>query len=109
MNKNLHVSPAWFSGLAAALCLLTQPASASQQLATDMGCYNCHGSPALKTAPSMASLAEHAAQARGDDEALKKRAQKLRSGSMLHPIAVHERLSPEAAELLVRWLSEGAK
>ncbi|MDC8771197.1 hypothetical protein [Roseateles albus] len=109
MNKSLLVTSTCLSGLAAALCLLAQPASASQQMAADMGCYNCHGSPKLQTAPSMASLAEHAAKARGDDEALKKRAQKLRAGSALHPIAAHERLSPEAAELLVRWLSEGAK
>jgi cytochrome c551/c552 len=109
MNKHLHARLKRLFGLTAALSLLTTPASANQQLAADMGCYNCHGSPALKNAPSMARLAEHAAKARGDDEALKKRAEKLRATSALHPIAVHERLSPEAAELLVRWLSEGAK
>ncbi|MCV2369138.1 hypothetical protein [Roseateles oligotrophus] len=56
----------------------------------------------------MARLAEKAAKSRGDEAALKKRAEALRAGALRRPIAAHQRLSPEAAELLIRWLSEGA-
>lgn len=86
--------------------LASAPALATQQLAADMGCYNCHGQAKLQHAPSMARLAEHAAKHRGDTAALQRRADQLRASSLLHPIAAHEKLSPEMALTLMRWLSE---
>lgn len=94
--------------LTMSLTLANGQAAASQQLAADMACYNCHASSTAshQNAPSMARLAEHAAKSRGDEVALKKRAEKLRTSTLLHPIAIHERLSPEMALTLIRWLSE---
>jgi cytochrome c len=74
-----------------------------------MGCYNCHGNPPKKKAPTFAQLATDYAKARDDDRALQKLADKLRDGSILSHIDAHERLSPEAALQLVRWISEGAR
>jgi cytochrome c len=85
------------------------PAVASQQLASDMGCYNCHGSPPKKKAPTFAQLAATHAKARDDAKALQKLADKLRDGSIFSHIDAHERLTPEAALQLVRWISEGAQ
>lgn len=93
-----------------ALTLLTfapLQVSASEQLAVDMGCYNCHARASkVQNAPTMARLAEHMAKYRGDEAALKKRSEKLRESSLMHPIAAHEKLSPEMALTLIRWLSE---
>jgi cytochrome c551/c552 len=91
-----------------ALALSASPSWPSQQLASDMGCYNCHSIDERTAAPTMASLAQHAAQLRGNNSAIQQAAEKLRAKSRLHPIAVHERLSPATAETLIRWLSEGA-
>jgi cytochrome c551/c552 len=96
------------SGLAGAASLQAAPAQASQQMVADMGCYNCHAASANKHTPTMARLTERAAAVRGDEAGIKKLAEKLRAPSTLHAIAAHERLSPETAELLIRWLSEGA-
>lgn len=84
-------------------------ALASQQLAADMGCYNCHGNPPRKKAPTFAALAAQYAKARGDEAAQARLADKLRDGSILGHVDAHERLSPETARLLVRWISEGAR
>jgi cytochrome c len=84
------------------------PALASQQLAFDQGCYNCHGNPPKKKAPSFAQLAASYAKARDDAQALQKLADKLRDGSIFSHIDAHERLSPEVALQLVRWISAGA-
>jgi cytochrome c len=100
--------PTLLLALAAALAMPSTPSWPSQQLASDMGCYNCHAISGRAGAPPMARLAEHAAKARGDESAIRKSAEKLRAKSLLHPIAAHERLSPETAETLIRWLSEGA-
>lgn len=95
--------------LAAVLIALPpMPAVASGQLAADMGCYNCHGTPPKKKAPTFPQLAAEFAKDRGDPRALQKRADKLRDGSIFSHVDAHERLSPEAALLLVRWISEGA-
>ncbi len=91
-----------------ALALSAAPCWSSQQLASDMACYNCHSIAARGAAPTMARLAQHAAKLRGNDAAIQQAAERLRAKSLLHPIATHERLSPETAETLMRWLSEGA-
>jgi cytochrome c len=94
--------------LALALTLPCAPSWPSQQLASDRACYNCHSASQRTGAPTMARLAEHASKLRGNDAAIKQAAEQLRAKSWLHPIAVHERLSPETAEILIRWLSDGA-
>lgn len=93
----------------AALAAAPLPALASQALASDKGCYNCHGNPPRKSAPTFAQLASELAKARGNSRALQKAADRLRSGSILSHIAAHERLSAEEALALVRWISEGAR
>jgi cytochrome c len=85
------------------------PALASQQLASDLGCYNCHGNPPKKKAPTFAALATLYAKARDDDAAQSRLAEKLRDGSIFSHIDAHERLSPEVARQLVRWISDGAR
>ena len=85
------------------------PAVASQQLASDMGCYGCHGNPPKKKAPTFAQIAADYAKTRSDAKAQQKLADKLRDGSIFSHIDAHERLSPEVAMQLVRWISEGAK
>ncbi len=86
-----------------------QPALASQQLASDLGCFNCHGNPPKKKAPTFAALAASYAKARGDDGAQSRLADQLRDGSIFSHIDAHERLSPEKAQQLVRWISDGAR
>lgn len=84
-------------------------ALASQQLASDLGCYNCHGNPPKKKAPTFAALAASYAKAKGDDAAQSRLADQLRDGSIFSHIDAHERLSPEKAQQLVRWISDGAR
>jgi cytochrome c len=90
--------------LAAAL-----PAQASSQLALDKGCYSCHGEPPRRNAPSMAQLAADYARYRGQADAPRQLADKLRAGGLFAHIAAHERLSPEDCETLMRWIIDGAK
>ncbi len=85
------------------------PALASQQLASDLGCYNCHGNPPKGKAPTFAELAKRYAKSRGDAKAQDNLSDKLRDGSIFSHIDAHERLSPEVAGQLVRWISEGAQ
>jgi cytochrome c len=92
----------------AVVALWAEPAHASQSLASDRGCYNCHGSPPRQKAPGFAQLAQRYAPARGDDKALRHLAEQLRSSSPLGHVEAHERLSAEEAARLVRWISEGA-
>ncbi len=89
--------------------LALNPAMASQQLASDLGCYNCHGNPPKGKAPTFPQLAERYARSRGDAKGQDKLADKLRDGSIFSHIDAHERLSPEVAGQLVRWISEGAQ
>lgn len=94
---------------ALAACLAPGAAVASQALASELGCYNCHGNPPRRNAPTFAELARSYAPAGQDAASQKKLADKLRDGSIFSHIDAHERLSPEVAERLVRWISEGAK
>ena len=89
--------------------LFTLPARASSQLALDKGCYSCHGEPPRRSAPSMAQLATDYARYRGQADAPRRLADKLREGGLFAHIAAHERLSPEECETLMRWIIEGAK
>ena len=85
------------------------PALSSQALAPDLGCMNCHGDPPRKQAPTFAALALQYAPARDDAARQAKLAEKLRQGSIFSHIDAHERLSPETAARLVRWIAEGAQ
>ncbi len=85
------------------------PVRASAQLALDKGCYSCHGEPPRRNAPSMAQLASDYARYRGQADAPRQLAEKLREGSLFAHIAAHERLSTEECEALMRWIIEGAK
>ena len=89
--------------------LVLNPARASEQIALDHGCFNCHGTPPRGKAPTFPQLAERYASSRGDAKAQEKLAGKLRDGSIFSHIDAHERLSPELAAQLIRWISEGAQ
>jgi cytochrome c len=84
------------------------PAQASSQLALEQGCYSCHGEPPRRGIPSMAELAADYARYRGQADAPRRLADKLREGTLFGHIAAHERLSPEECEALMRWLIDGA-
>lgn len=91
------------------LLIAPLPAQASAQLALDRGCYSCHGEPPRRNVPSMAQLAADYARYRGQADAPRELADKLRAGGLFAHIAAHERLSPEDCETLMRWIIEGAK
>lgn len=93
--------------LLALLC--APPVQASSQLALDKGCYSCHGEPPRRNAPSMAQLAADYARHRGQADAPRRLADKLREGGLFAHIAAHERLTPEECETLMRWIIDGAK
>jgi cytochrome c len=85
------------------------PARADErQLAFDKGCYNCHGEPPRRQAPTFAQLAAASARWRDDAAAQARLADRLRSGGLLGHIDAHERLTPDEALRLVRWIAEGA-
>lgn len=88
---------------------VTLPVQASSQLALDKGCYSCHGEPPRRSAPSMAQLATDYARYRGQADAPRRLADKLREGGLFAHIAAHERISPEECEALMRWIIDGAK
>lgn len=91
------------------ILLFALPAQASSQLALDKGCYNCHGEPPRRNAPGMAQLAADYARYRGQADAPRRLADKLREGGLFAHIAAHERLSQDECEALMRWIIEGAK
>lgn len=88
---------------------LAAGAQADMRLAYDKGCYNCHGDPPRRKAPTFAQLAADYAPARGDAAAQARLAAKLRGGSILGHVDAHERLSEADALALVRWIADGAK
>jgi cytochrome c len=91
------------------LLVAALPVQASSQLALDKGCYSCHGEPPRRNTPSMAQLAADYARYRGQADAPRQLADKLRAGGLFAHIAAHERLSPEDCETLMRWIIDGAK
>jgi cytochrome c len=103
-----RVIGSWPSVLAL-LALACFGARASQQLALDMGCYNCHGQPPKKNSPTFAELARRYEPHHGDAKAQQALVDKLRSGSIFSHINAHERLSEEAAAALVKWICDGAR
>ncbi len=95
--------------LAAAVPVSCPAATTSgAQLASDQGCYNCHGDPPKKKAPTFAALSKDYAQYRGHPEQEAALAEKLRTGSFFGHIDAHERLSADTALALVRWIVSGS-
>ncbi len=88
---------------------LAAPVHASSQMALDKGCYSCHGEPPRRGAPTIAQLAADYARYRGQPDAPRRLAEKLREGGLFGHIAAHERMSLEECEILMRWLIDGAR
>lgn len=94
------------------LCgVLSSPAKADSQLATEKGCMNCHGTAAAarKHMPSFTQLAAEQARYQSQVGADQKLADKLREHKLFGGISAHETLSPESALALARWVIGGAK
>lgn len=96
-------------GLLALLAGSASCALASADLALQKGCYGCHGEPPRRGAPGMAQLAADYARYRGQPDAPRRLADKLREGGLFGHIAAHERMSQEECETLVRWIIDGAR
>jgi cytochrome c551/c552 len=82
---------------------------ASWQLAVDMGCYNCHGDQPRGKAPRFERLGARLAGRPGGAAAEQHLMDEFRNGEWLEHVDAHERVSPETAKTLIRWLLEGAK
>jgi cytochrome c len=97
--------------LAACLLGLALPlaSQASSSLASEMGCYNCHGQPTRAAAPSFERLAAKYAKHKDDAKAEQHEVDGLLRGEPFQRIPAHEHLSAETARRLVHWLFEGAK
>ena len=96
--------------LLAAAAPVSSPAATTSgaQLASDKGCYNCHGNPPKKKTPSFTALAKDYAQYQGLPDKEAALADKLRAGSFFGHVDAHERLSAEDALALVRWIISGS-
>jgi cytochrome c len=109
VSRHAAVARSRLGVLAVALVLGASPAAhASAQTALDMGCYNCHGNPPRKNAPTFAELARRYSAYRNDAAKQQQLADQLREGTIFSHINAHERISPETAAALVRWLCDGA-
>lgn len=106
LSGALHLGGLMALSLATAL-VLSGPALASSQLALDKGCYQCHGNPPRKNAPTFAELSSRYAKYRGNASAESALVKKLRQGTFLGHIDAHERLSQDDAQRLVRWIIDG--
>lgn len=82
---------------------------ASWQQAVEMGCYNCHGDQPRGKAPRFERMGERLAKRAGDAAAEQHLLDEFRNGEWLEHVDAHERVSPETARTLIRWLFEGAK
>ena len=99
------------AALVAAIALLGSPlpARADGQLAADKGCLSCHSSRTpKKNVATFAQLAERYAPLKARPDALRDRAEQLRSGAIADHVNAHERLSAEESARLVQWLADGA-
>jgi len=82
---------------------------ASWPLAVEMGCYNCHGDQPRGKAPRFERLADRLTGRAGDAAAEQHLFDEFRNGELFEHVDAHERVSPETARTLIRWLLEGAK
>ena len=109
MAHRVTVSRLAGAALLAAASWLPLASHASLPLASDMGCYNCHGSYPRGDAPTFERLAQEYAPRKGDATAEQRALDKFRQGELLEHIPAHERVTPETAQQLIHWLFEGAK
>jgi cytochrome c551/c552 len=91
------------------LPMVGQAGQAGPQLASNMGCYNCHGGYPRADAPSFDRLAAKFSGRKGDHDAEQKLVDKFRNGEWLEHVDAHERVSPDTARALMHWLIDGAK
>jgi cytochrome c len=89
--------------------VLPATAQTGAQLASDKGCYNCHGNPPRKSTPRFTDLAQRYAPYKLQPDQERALAEKLRKGSFLGHVDAHERLSAEDAAALVHWIIDGAR
>lgn len=98
-----------FASLVLLLGLAPPPGRASASLALDKGCFNCHGDPPRRGAPTFAQLAADHAKYRDQPDAPRRLAEKLRAGSLFAHVDSHERLNQDECETLMRWIIDGAR
>ncbi len=89
--------------------LLPSGALASQLMALEHGCFNCHSNPPQRTAPSFQHLANEFSGRQGQSDAASEMAEKLRQQHFFGGIDAHERLSQYDATMLIQWVIDGAK
>ena len=84
-------------------------AQASSSLASDQGCYNCHGSARRGAAPGFERLAAKLSKYKEAPADEPQFVDRFLAGKMGAHIDAHERVSPQAAKILIHWLAQGAK
>lgn len=97
------------AGLALALALSPVAWAGGAQLASDMGCLNCHGSAPRGDAPSFERLGQRLEGRRGDSGVADHLTREIAETGGRNGIVGHRQLSPAATRELVQWLAEGAK
>ena len=96
-------------GLVLGLACVAGGAWSSSQLAAELGCFSCHGTPPRANAPTFPQLAAQYARYQDVSEAEIKLAAKLREAPMSGGISAHERVSEKSARSLMRWIIQGAQ
>ena len=99
----------YFSGLMLGLACTASGAWASAELALQQGCFSCHGNPPRGKAPTFPDLANKYARYRSEPGAEAKLADRLHKAPLFGGIDAHERLSQEDAQMLLRWIIQGAR
>ena len=84
-------------------------AHASAELASNQGCYNCHGSALRGEAPGFDRLVSKMAKYKDKPAEAQKFVDRFLAGEMLEHIDAHERVSRQSALTLVHWLAQGGK
>ena len=97
------------TGLMLGVACAANGAWANAELALEQGCFTCHGNPPRGKAPPFAELADQYARYQSEPDSEVRLAEKLRKPSLFGGIAAHERLSEENAQLLLRWIIQGAR
>lgn len=81
---------------------------ASELIALERGCFNCHSNPPRRTAPSFQHLAIEFSPYKGQPNAASELAEKLRQQHFFGGIDAHERLSQYDATVLIQWVIDSA-
>ena len=96
------MKPLW---IAVAFALWPALAPGSEQMASDLGCYNCHGEPPRRNVPSFKALRAQYAAYKGQPDAIARAVDRMHHGGLFSHVAAHERLTEAQAQALVRWLA----